>query len=166
MLCDHSDVVEASPVGDRWIPGTNGQQRGKCFRLMTSSWNVARKSFIEDHQVEAHWWHMHAIGSLLLRTTDLVYCRWYNLAQPCTVITRSNIRHFKPHQNNPGITQNRVYADKKYSISHLNGWLWCAYNDCCREKMTGLFMQLSVSNIRQFRVISSLFIVLYPMWWK
>ena len=24
---------------DRWIPRTNGQLRGKCFHLMTSSWN-------------------------------------------------------------------------------------------------------------------------------
>ena len=27
---------------DRWIPRTNGQQRGKCFHLMTSSWSVFR----------------------------------------------------------------------------------------------------------------------------
>ena len=26
--------------GDRWIPRTNGQWRGKCFQLMTSSWYV------------------------------------------------------------------------------------------------------------------------------
>ena len=26
-------------TGDRWIPRTNGQQRGKCFHLMTSSWH-------------------------------------------------------------------------------------------------------------------------------
>ena len=25
-------------TGDRWIPRANGQLRGKCFRLMTSSW--------------------------------------------------------------------------------------------------------------------------------
>ena len=25
-------------TGDRWIPLTNGQLRGKCFHLMTSSW--------------------------------------------------------------------------------------------------------------------------------
>ena len=25
-------------TGDRWIPCTNGQIRGKCFHLMTSSW--------------------------------------------------------------------------------------------------------------------------------
>ena len=25
-------------TGDGWIPGTNGQWRGKCFHLMTSSW--------------------------------------------------------------------------------------------------------------------------------
>ena len=27
-------------TGDRWIPRTNGQLRGKCFHLMTSSWNI------------------------------------------------------------------------------------------------------------------------------
>ena len=26
-------------TGDRWIPRTNGQLRGKCVHLMTSSWN-------------------------------------------------------------------------------------------------------------------------------
>ena len=25
-------------TGDRWIPRSNGQSRGKCFHLMTSSW--------------------------------------------------------------------------------------------------------------------------------
>ena len=27
-------------TGDRWIPCTNGQLRGKCFHLMKSSWNT------------------------------------------------------------------------------------------------------------------------------
>ena len=27
-------------TGDRWIPCTNGQLRGKCFHLMTSSWQL------------------------------------------------------------------------------------------------------------------------------
>ena len=27
-------------TGDRWIPRTNGQLRGKCFHLMTSSWFI------------------------------------------------------------------------------------------------------------------------------
>ena len=27
-------------TSDRWIPRTNGQYRGKCFHLMTSSWVV------------------------------------------------------------------------------------------------------------------------------
>ena len=26
-------------TGDRWFPRTKGQWRGKCFHLMTSSWN-------------------------------------------------------------------------------------------------------------------------------
>ena len=29
-------------TGDRWIPRTNGQLRGKCFHLMTSSWHASR----------------------------------------------------------------------------------------------------------------------------
>ena len=32
-------------TGDRWIPRTNGQQRGKCFHLMTSSYYVSFFSF-------------------------------------------------------------------------------------------------------------------------
>ena len=27
-------------TGDRWIPHINGQQRGKCFHLMTTSWRI------------------------------------------------------------------------------------------------------------------------------
>ena len=27
-------------TGDQWIPHTKGQQRGKCFHLMTSSWHL------------------------------------------------------------------------------------------------------------------------------
>ena len=39
-------------TGDRWIPRTNGQLRGKCFHLMTSSWvsmnwsNVSLSMFV------------------------------------------------------------------------------------------------------------------------
>ena len=32
---------------DRWIPRTNGQLRGKCFHLMTSSWSGTSPSDVE-----------------------------------------------------------------------------------------------------------------------
>ena len=35
---DHESVSNHQPRGDRWIPRINGQQRGKCFHFMTSSW--------------------------------------------------------------------------------------------------------------------------------
>ena len=35
---------------DRWIPRTNGQLRGKCFHLMTSSWNPY------DMEELSHYW--------------------------------------------------------------------------------------------------------------
>ena len=33
-------------TGDRWIPRTNGQLRGKCFHLMTSSWQSLNSHII------------------------------------------------------------------------------------------------------------------------
>ena len=33
---------------DRWIPRTNGQLRGKCFHLMTSSWRESRVTNTND----------------------------------------------------------------------------------------------------------------------
>ena len=33
-------------TGDRWIPRTNGQLRGKCFHLMTSSWHTYNTDFV------------------------------------------------------------------------------------------------------------------------
>ena len=30
-------------TGDRWIPHTKGQLRGKCFHLMTSSWSACKQ---------------------------------------------------------------------------------------------------------------------------
>ena len=34
-------------TGDRWIPRTNGQQRGKCFHLMTSSFSASLSLYEE-----------------------------------------------------------------------------------------------------------------------
>ena len=36
---------------DRWIPRTNGQLRGKCFHLMTSSWNLVLTALFSPY-----WW--------------------------------------------------------------------------------------------------------------
>ena len=38
---------------DRWIPRTNGQLRGKCFHLMTSSWNEFSLKHLECYISEA-----------------------------------------------------------------------------------------------------------------
>ena len=32
-------------TGDRWIPSTKGQWRGKCFHLLTSSWSTLPKTY-------------------------------------------------------------------------------------------------------------------------
>ena len=60
-------------TGDRWIPRTNDQQRGKCFHLMTSSWlNTLQRKRNDRHshatfsiafswiwntefQIKSHW---------------------------------------------------------------------------------------------------------------
>ena len=54
---------------DRWIPRTNGQLRGKCFHLMTSSWLL---------QVKRGWWA--CLTSLVCRIPKLFYMK------PCDYI--------------------------------------------------------------------------------
>ena len=41
-------------TGDRWIPRTNGQQRGKCFHLITSSCTNIKMN--PRRQVVSNWW--------------------------------------------------------------------------------------------------------------
>ena len=36
-------------IGDRWIPRTNGQWRGKCFHFMTSSWLLPPVYMLQGH---------------------------------------------------------------------------------------------------------------------
>ena len=36
-------------TGDRWIPRTNGQWRGKCFHFMTSSWLLPPVYMLQGH---------------------------------------------------------------------------------------------------------------------
>ena len=46
-------------TGDRWIPRTKGQWRGKCFHLMTSSWYTVRATFCHNllnHNITTNWW--------------------------------------------------------------------------------------------------------------
>ena len=49
-------------TGDRWIPRTNGQLRGKCFHFMTSSWDVFRDTETNIHRFNSRcfsgsiWW--------------------------------------------------------------------------------------------------------------
>ena len=38
-------------TGDRWISRTNGQLRGKCFHLMTSSWRKGERANISRPQI-------------------------------------------------------------------------------------------------------------------
>ena len=49
---------------ERWIPRTNGQQRGKCFHLMTSSWK-----------------------SLPRATAPIVYPTWFDRIYPSPTLS-------------------------------------------------------------------------------
>ena len=47
---------------DRWIPRTKGQLRGKCFHLMTSSWNCSQL-YLQKVWLLCGWWHYRCIPS-------------------------------------------------------------------------------------------------------
>ena len=48
-------------TGDRWIPRINGQWRGKCFHLMTSSYNMPMNinyTWKESVELWITWWFL------------------------------------------------------------------------------------------------------------
>ena len=82
--------------GDRWIPCTKGQQRGKCFHLMTSSWISEVKwklsgvfetskwsSFWVSVTFLSHKWHRQLLMSPIsaIRTREYFNCVWLRLAK-------------------------------------------------------------------------------------
>ena len=63
-------------TGDRWISHTNGQQRGKCFHLMTSSWWRIMFVFFQclsNQQVRLRWF-MISFSSLWSQFRQLYLC--------------------------------------------------------------------------------------------
>ena len=62
-------------TGDRWIPRTNGQKRGKCFHLMTSSWR-------QSHDWPSAEAFYHDIGKKiyrqLIRPLELGHTCWWS----------------------------------------------------------------------------------------
>ena len=51
-------------IGDRWIPRTKGQERGKCHHLMTSSWNMCIYIGVLYHPYMyriCHWMECHVL---------------------------------------------------------------------------------------------------------
>ena len=53
-------------TGDRWIPRPNGQLRGKCFNLMTSSWIINLRQFhlTRSHLLILRHFDRHAVLTL------------------------------------------------------------------------------------------------------
>ena len=56
-------------TGDRWIPRTKGQLRGKCFHLMTSSWIVpySWQNFKRPRQPKAVLWNWRYLAKPTLK---------------------------------------------------------------------------------------------------
>ena len=60
----HQSSVSLAFV-DRWIPSANGQLRGKCFHLMTSSWIAAFHTPNRALVVRGQDWGMEMIVTLI-----------------------------------------------------------------------------------------------------
>ena len=60
-------------TGDRWIPRTNGQLRGKCFHLMTSLWHP-----ISWETWQSSWRYPGSVKRHEVWTNPLDPSRWLN----------------------------------------------------------------------------------------
>ena len=66
-------------TGDRWIPRTNGQLRGKCFHLMTSSCVIMKPmGYLSLTMPSDQHWNSHYKDKMVMRLSYL-----YN-GNPCT----------------------------------------------------------------------------------
>ena len=70
---------------DRWVPRTNGQLRGKCFHLMTSSWKVTKHMQFDRYQASKQTGNQFYYNIILLglRATlfslSLPFAKMFNL---------------------------------------------------------------------------------------
>ena len=72
-------------TGDRWIPHTKGQQRGKRFHLMTSSWYNGTYIMSRAKLVMGNIWY--AIQDAAFELSALQYIAiWTQIAIECQII--------------------------------------------------------------------------------
>ena len=107
-------------TGDRWIPHTKGQQRGKCFHLMTSSLKWTNKISSCDHQ---------CIKCLKLRKLSI-----NNLKQETTTVHRYYFVQYSQHCVRTSACMTHVdfwniisYTMGRTLLWRLFCWLYCHF---------------------------------------
>ena len=128
-------------TGDRWIPRSKGQQRGKCFHLMMSSWC----QWNESSSVQVLVWHQCSLVIMWTLITKMPTCN-----------------HLDPYQlnsekfeSNANINfQNDIFENVICKISTIYScfslWIHC-HNDnlwCVSDLKVGILTTLGVSDCK------------------
>ena len=82
---------------DRWIPSTNGQQRGKCFHLMTSSYS-----------------YLGLLTYLCVLISKVVLLSWFTSLRP-----RQNWRHFADNVLKCNFLNENVWIPVEISLKFI-----------------------------------------------
>ena len=102
-------------TGDRWIPRTNGQLRGKCFHLMTSSWDLA---VVAIGRVQTVSWNMHFTALLCF-----VVVRYTLLPTSFRRATSLAMGHILPNISHQNVKKNPSYFS--FQLNMLT-YIWSA----------------------------------------
>ena len=128
-------------TGDRWIPRTNGQWRGKCFHLMTSSWyhiNIwCLDNLIVDtpHQrcgcnaLFGQWSWSDSFNSHMKNNPNVLYRRFFNNTDTGTYVC---LKSFMSEQNTPNILDRMLINLLRLKQGLLVQVLWswdCTYHE-------------------------------------
>ena len=70
---------------DRWIPRTKGQQRGKYFHLMTSSWHASFILNLNEWLSKAHQCNIHIIARLARQINGCSIVFLFTLYMKCHI---------------------------------------------------------------------------------
>ena len=98
-------------TGDRWISRTKGQQRGKCFHLMTSLWRVNTASLVNRDKSTALY-----ISYFSIKQTK---------ARVIFIITKSVLIQKIRNEHHLGPTPlTWIYITPKWIINHTPSKVW------------------------------------------
>ena len=126
-------------AGERWIPRTKGQWRGKCFHLMTSSFN---ECFLTIQPAESETWMNDNTNTNYQKTEsdELMSLLCYSLMHTKDMIPSQFCGHSQNETN--GFKEKRTICDEIHVTSIYKCLVWVLSCSVSNRKHSTVYLNL------------------------